>query len=487
MPTQRPSRPSIWPKSFINFNINQKSLSHCICVCLDRRPHLSSAISVKSRTPDSHSSRIFAIIIVVMLLLDVTLACGPGRGGGRRRHPRKLTPLVFKQHVPNVSENTLGASGLNEGKVSKDNQTFKELVPNYNSDIIFKDEEGTGADRLMTQRLKEKLNTLAISVMNQWPGVKLRVTEGWDEEGHHAIDSLHYEGRAVDITTSDRDRSKYGMLARLAVEAGFDWVYYESRFHIHCSVKSEKSESTRSGGCFESNSLVFTPKGSITITDVKIGDEILAVDSDGNLKFSEVLLFLDRDPLSSRLYYQIETESGSKISLTPSHLIFVSDHNSTQFRKQMNSRAEFAKNVQKGQFLYTSSLGDNKMNKSMTITDNHQSNKHFAYLDRVVSVETKLGIGAYAPLTREGNLIVNNIIASCYAVINDQSIAHWSFLPIRLLDNIKHSFESITYLLNIRQLKSTKSLVSSHQNGVHWYPKMLYSLSKYIIPYDKMY
>jgi hedgehog protein len=222
----------------------------------------------------------------------------------------------------------------------------------------------------------------------------------------------------------------------------------------------------------------------LPISDVKIGDEILALSSDGSLQFSEVLLFLDRDPLSPRLYYEIETESGSKISLTPSHLLFVSDDNSTEFSKQL-SRVEFAKNVQKGQFLYTSSLGDIK---SMTrMKDNDESKKELSYLDRIVRIETKIGTGAYAPLTREGNLIVNNITASCYAVINDQSIAHWSFLPIRLLENIKDSFESIAYLLHLRKHQSNNYLVSSHQNGVHWYPRMLYSLSKYFIPSDKMY
>ena len=93
---------------------------------------------------------LFSLTCTVFLQILTVEGCGPGRGGIRRRGSRKITPLVYKQHVPNYSERSLAASGLPDGLIDRSNPKFRQLVANYNNDIIFKDEEGTGADRLMT-------------------------------------------------------------------------------------------------------------------------------------------------------------------------------------------------------------------------------------------------------------------------------------------------------------------------------------------------
>ncbi|XP_045446792.1 tiggy-winkle hedgehog protein [Melitaea cinxia] len=372
---------------------------------------------------------------LVLLWLGAAVACGPGRGFTRRHGPRRLTPLVFNQHDPNISENSKSASGPPEGRITRDDEKFRDLVPNYNPDIDFKDDEGTGADRLMTQRCKEKLNTLAISVMNQWPGVRLRVIEGWDEERSHLDNSLHYEGRAVDLTTSDRDHSKNGMLARLAVEAGFDWVFYESRSYIHCSVKTESSVGT-GAGCFPSGSIVHTQNGPRDIASLKKGDKVLAADDDGKMVYSEVLTFIDRDPNATRHFIEVTAENGVAITTTPSHLLLLASADGW--------RELFAANVQEGDVLLTRGYGS-VMRPSKVVKS------------RVVSKR-----GVYAPLTRTGTIIVDDALASCYALVSSHSLAHAAMAPLRWLSSWSSSNEK--------------------SRGVHWYANALYNFGDYILP-----
>ena len=135
--------------------------------------------------------------------------------------------------VPNIPKSQ--AVGAPTTKIVRGTPAFAALIKNVNPDIVFKNEEGTDADRMMTQRLKERIDALAARVKSQWSGVKLRVTEAWDEDNEHSSASTHYEARGADVTTSDLDGSKLGRLGRLAVDSGFGWVYYEND-HIHASV-----------------------------------------------------------------------------------------------------------------------------------------------------------------------------------------------------------------------------------------------------------
>lgn len=148
---------------------------------------------------------------------------------------RARTQLVVGERMPNDAEaNVVGAA---DAPISRSSGAFKALVACEDCPFVFKDEERNKSDRMMTPRLRRGLIELSKLVNQTWPKLELRVTEAWDDRREHGAGSVHYEGRAADITISDQDPKKLGTLAALAVRAGFDWVFYEDAAHVHVSVK----------------------------------------------------------------------------------------------------------------------------------------------------------------------------------------------------------------------------------------------------------
>jgi hypothetical protein len=143
--------------------------------------------------------------------------------------------LAMGQRIPNdVEASVVGAA---DEPVRRGSSGFARLVSCNDCPFVFKDEERNESDRMMTPKLRRNLIQLSKLVSQTWPKLELRVTEAWDDRREHGPASVHYEGRAADITTSDQDPQKLGQLAALAVRAGFDWVYYEDATHVHVSVK----------------------------------------------------------------------------------------------------------------------------------------------------------------------------------------------------------------------------------------------------------
>ncbi|XP_041607105.1 sonic hedgehog protein isoform X1 [Vulpes lagopus] len=357
--------------------------------------------------------------------------------------------------------------------------------------------DSPGPRRVDPRRCKDKLNALAISVMNQWPGVKLRVTEGWDEDGHHSEESLHYEGRAVDITTSDRDRSKYGMLARLAVEAGFDWVYYESKAHIHCSVKAENSVAAKSGGCFPGSATVHLEQGGTKLVkDLRPGDRVLAADDQGRLLYSDFLTFLDRDDGAKKVFYVIETrEPRERLLLTAAHLLFVAPLNDSAAGEPEapsgagpppggapGRRALFASRVRPGQRVYV-------------VAERGGGRRLLPAAVHSVTLREE-ATGAYAPLTAQGTILINRVLASCYAVIEEHGWAHRAFAPFRLAHAL------LAALAPARTdrggggdgggggrlppaapgaLEAPGAADAPGAAGIHWYSQLLYQIGTWLL------
>lgn len=133
----------------------------------------------------------------VAAMIEVRIA-GP-RGSAEESEGRPVAlaanDLQIGQKIPNQPERDV--VGAATSIIKRGTSEFSKLVKCTASTIVFKDEEGTGADRMTTSKLEAKLTVLAGLVQAEWSGVKLRVTEASDENMEHGTNSVHYEARGA--------------------------------------------------------------------------------------------------------------------------------------------------------------------------------------------------------------------------------------------------------------------------------------------------
>lgn len=227
----------------------------------------------------------------------------------------------------------------------------------------------------------------------------------------------------------------------------------------------ENSVAAKSGGCFPGTALVNLEQGGTKLVkDLSPGDRVLAADAQGQLLYSEFLTFLDQEesPIH-RLFYVIETQQPrTRLLLTAAHLLFVASP-----QNHSEPQSIYASHVQPGQRVYVLGQGGQTL---------LQATVHSVSLQEEAS-------GAYAPLTAQGTILINQVLASCYAVIEEHSWAHWAFAPFR----VAHAFLAMLYPSSISSpLLFPATAPDESPSGVHWYSRLLYNIGHWVLDSEMM-
>ena len=213
------------------------------------------------------------------------------------------------------------------------------------------------------------------------------------------------------------------------------------------------------------------------MSDLRVGDSILAVDHLGKMIFSPIILFLQKDPLKQGRYYKIQTRAGHFLEISSSHLIYI--------RPQVQKKNQLIANLSDTYFVSkTKKLGEVINGQlgsfSLMFASNVKEGDEVLVYDgkdglksnEVISIKPIPVNGAYAPLTLQGNLFVEDVLASSYASYDNHNMVHALFAPYRWWYEIsKYLPETIV---------GKREVESEEENGTHWYAQALKSMGNYM-------
>ncbi|KAK6103265.1 Hint module family protein [Brugia pahangi] len=164
--------------------------------------------------------------------------------------------------------------------------------------------------------------------------------------------------------------------------------------------------------CFSADTKVYTQNGEKTMKDVVVGDFVLVPVSKSQMRYERVEMFYHREPETRAKFVVLETESGRKLSLTELHLLPFGD--CKEMHESMTDTTDIVDQwLRKSKFAHRARIGD----CVFTMTSNHE-----LQVDRIVKVGRQYLKGIYSPMTVEGSIVADGILASCFSQINSNDV-----------------------------------------------------------------
>ncbi|EYC23704.1 hypothetical protein Y032_0015g2794 [Ancylostoma ceylanicum] len=160
------------------------------------------------------------------------------------------------------------------------------------------------------------------------------------------------------------------------------------------------------GACFSTDTWVTTPNGKKRMDQLKVGDFVLTANLT-TAYFAPMSLWIHREPDVITKFVTIMTDYGKMLALTPRHLIFRNKcdeyYDDRVDSLPSNSQAVYADELKVGDCVYLLYRNGFRQQKLQDI-----------------SITQRRGI--FSPLTPNGRIIVNDMLASCYSDVNEATL-----------------------------------------------------------------
>jgi desert hedgehog protein len=147
--------------------------------------------------------------------------------------------------------------------------------------------------------------------------------------------------------------------------------------------------------CFPGDAtVVMEGGGTRRIAEVRIGDRVQVAHADGSLGFEDVYLLTHQDAATTRTYIRLTLDSGRSLVLSPRHFIPRAGDGSTRWDDRVVVGAD---EVRSGDRVwYVADDGSRQ-------------------LARVGATAAEAATGAFNPLTMQGTIIVDGVVASAHS------------------------------------------------------------------------